>query len=289
MERLENDVLLVEFDKRGAELQRIFRKDLDQEYLWNGDPAYWAKRSPILFPIVGTLKGDTYFYEGKSYRLGRHGFARDMDFEPSHPSSLQIDFMLKSSATSLQHYPFAFELTVSYALEGNALRVSYRVKNPSTRPMYFSVGGHPAFRLPLAANTRYDDYYLDFNEDEVKPRWPITKEGLVEKKSEPLLQSSHILPLSKEMFFRDALVLKYLTSSLLSLKSDLTDRGLDVNFGAFPFLGLWAAKNADFLCIEPWAGIADSVDSNQELVEKEGIQVLDGQEDLEFTWVASFY
>lgn len=286
---IENQHLKVLIHPKGAELQSIFNKDLQLEYLWNGDPAFWAKRSPVLFPVVGTLKNNTYFYNNTAYELGRHGFAREMEFEKESQQFDAIGFLLKSNGDTLKHFPFAFEFRITYQLEGYDLKTTYSVKNLSAGEMYFSVGGHPAFKLPLVEGTAYTDYYLEFNETETSPRWPISKDGLIEKQPQPLLQDTTVLPLSKELFFKDALVLKYPASSVVSLKSDKTAHGLDFDFSGFPFLGIWAAKNADFVCIEPWCGIADSVDTDQQLIHKEGIQQLAAGSVFERTWKASFF
>ncbi len=286
---IENEELKIIISSKGAELQSIYNKKIQLEYLWNGDPAFWAKRSPILFPIVGTLKEDTYYYDNKQYHLSRHGFARGMEFEASQLENDSITFFLNSSETTLENFPFEFELRIIYALQENNLRVSYNVSNISNHEMYFSIGGHPAFKTPLTGETNYEDYYLEFNEEETKPRWPISKDGLIETAPIPLLQQTNILRLSKDLFSKDALVLKNLTSSIVSLKTDKSSHGLDFDFGDFPYLGIWAAKNADFVCIEPWCGIADSVSANQKLVDKEGINKLNAGEIFKRSWIARFY
>ena len=155
--------------------------------------------------------------------------------------------------------------------------------------MYFSIGGHPAFNVPLVEGTEYTDYYLEFNKDEILPRWPISSEGLIEKIPEPFLQSGNILSLNKELFYKDALVFKNPASSMIFLLSNKTNHGLHFNFSGFPYLGIWAAKNADFVCIEPWCGIADSVHSDQQIINKEGINKLSAGEIFERKWIASFY
>ena len=286
---IENEHLKISISKKGAELQSIFNKQTQLEYLWNGNPAFWSKRSPILFPIVGTLKNDIYYYNDKPYKLNRHGFARDMDFEIETPTASAVTFLLRSDETTLRNFPFEFELRVMYSLRENNLRVNYNVSNISNPEMYFSVGGHPAFKVPLVDGMGYDDYYLEFNEEETKPRWPISKDGLIETTPVPLLQQTNVLPLTKELFSKDALVLKNPTSSIVSLKSDKSSHGLDFDFGDFPYLGIWAAKDADFVCIEPWCGIADSVDTNQQLVNKEGINKLNAGEIFQRFWIGSFY
>ena len=244
---------------------------------------------PVLFPIIGTLKHDSYIYRGNSYTMGRHGFAREMNFAVQNKQQESIQFILKDNDYTRTLYPFSFEFTIIYSLQGRNLKVGYKVLNPGQDKMYFSVGGHPAFRLPLVQNTKYEDYRLEFNEEETKPRWPISKEGLIEKMPVPLLEQTDVLPLSKDLFAKDALVLKFPTSSMVSLRSDKTLHGLDFNFDGFPYLGLWAAPNADFLCIEPWCGIADPVDSDQQLTHKEGIISLSPAEEFERSWVVSLF
>jgi len=286
---IQNDNLIVNIAPKGAELQSIFSKPFQLEYIWNADPKFWSKHSPVLFPIVGTLKDNCYFFNNKSYELGRHGFAREMEFTTKEVQDESICFLLRSNEQTLKSYPFEFEFRVTYSLIGASLRVMYTVTNTGKGEMFFSVGGHPAFKVPLVEGTTYDDYYLEFNEEETKPRWPISNEGLIEKTPVPLLQSTDLLPLSKSLFAKDALVLKFPTSSVVSLKSNKTLHGLDFDFTGFPYLGLWAFPNADFVCIEPWCGIADSVDSDQQLIQKEGIEKLAPGLTFERNWTVSFY
>jgi galactose mutarotase-like enzyme len=286
---LENQALRITIDQHGAELQSIFGKMHQLEYLWNGNPAFWPKRSPVLFPIVGTLRDNTYYFNDKAYPMGRHGFAREKDFSPNQHGVESISFSLREDQSTIQVFPFPFEFVITYTLRENTLNTLYQISNRGQSDMYFSVGGHPAFRIPLADGTSYDDYWLEFNEDETKPRWPISAEGLIEKRPVPLLVSSDHLPLTKDLFKKDAIVLKDPTSSIVSIKSEKTPHGLDFDFSGFPFLGIWAAPNADFVCIEPWCGIADSVDSNQQLVNKEGINRLLPGNIFERHWSVSFY
>ena len=286
---IENDRLSVVIHPKGAELQGIFNKMDALEYLWGGDPAFWGKRSPVLFPIVGTLKGDTYFYDDKPYKLSRHGFARDMLFKVSDHRGDAIDLEIGNNEDTLPRYPFLFQLNIHYRLDHDELLVSYRVRNKSKTDLYFSVGGHPAFRVPLVEGTDYTDYYLEFNADRELNRWPISPDGLIEMESIPLLGGTGILPLTRELFFKDALVFKHPESSLVSLKSSKTQHGIDFNISGFNYLGIWAAKNADFVCIEPWCGIADSVNSDQQLVHKEGIIKLKPGDLFEREWKARFF
>lgn len=286
---IENEILKVSVQAKGAELDSIFNKQEQQEYLWSGDPAFWGKKSPVLFPIVGTLKEDTYFYKGKSYKLGRHGFARDMTFSVTAHTNDTITLTLESSAETLAKFPFPFRFAITYWIEQNRLSVLYSVTNTGNGRLFFSVGGHPAFRLPLDEDLDYDDYYLFFNHAEHTGRWPISKEGLIEQDSIPLLGNTDKLPLQKELFYKDAIVLKHLHSDNVKLTSAKSRTGLSFDFKGFPYLGIWAAKNADFVCIEPWCGIADSVTTDQQLEHKEGIQSLEAGETFERSWAVTVF
>jgi galactose mutarotase-like enzyme len=286
---IENEHIIIAMNAKGAELQRIYHKTLGIEYLWDGDPAFWPKHSPVLFPIVGTLKNNSYFYKGKPYSLGRHGFAREMDFEADYGAPDKISFVLGSNEATLLNYPFSFVFTVTYTLIGTRLDTAYTIENTNSEEMYFSVGGHPAFRLPLVEGSAYSDYFLEFDRDKQLPRWPISKDGLIEKTPLEVPDEVGKLWLSKELFFKDALVYKHPASGRVSLRSDKTPHGLDFTMARFPFIGIWAAKNADFVCIEPWCGIADSVDSDQRLEHKEGINKLLAGDKFEQSWSASFF
>jgi galactose mutarotase-like enzyme len=269
---LENEVLKVEVVSKGAELQSIVNKVFGIEYLWNGNAAVWSKRSPVLFPIVGSLKNNTFFYQGKPYQLPRHGFARDMDFEVEKQTPKEITLLLRSSAVTKINYPFDFEFRIRYQLLGDELSTEYMVKNTGNGILLFSVGGHPAFCLPFIAGTQFSDYYLRFEETENLSRWPISKDGLIQNHPIAVLEDTNRLKLQKSLFYGDALVFKYPASSEISLLSGKTPHGIQFQMGEFPFLGIWSAKDADFICIEPWCGIADSVNSDQQLEHKEGIE-----------------
>lgn len=274
---------------KGAELTSLVLKSTNQEYMWSGDPAFWGKFSPVLFPIVGTLKNNQYQYNGQSYTLPRHGFARDQQFAVEQQSADAITFLLKSHEESLKVFPFAFEFRIRYTAHETTLAVTYEVVNPGKEDMYFSVGAHPAFRVPLTSDTDYDDYELAFEREETAPRWPISPDGLIETSATPLLQNTQKLPLTKALFQKDALVLKGLRSSRISLRSEKTNHGLDLDFPGFPFFGIWAAKDADFVCLEPWCGIADGVGASQQLTEKEGINKLGPKETFTRSWTVTLF
>ncbi|MFC1222779.1 aldose 1-epimerase family protein [Pedobacter sp. BG31] len=267
---LENDYIKVSLAAKGAELQGLFSKETKLEYLWNANPKYWAKHSPVLFPIVGSLKNNSFIYQGKHYELPRHGFARDNVFNFEKISESEGIFTLTQNADTLRTYPFYFELKLKYQLIDRKLKLTYEVKNTGTSELLFSIGAHPAFAVPNTPDTVYEDYYLSFNADEQLTYWKL-EDGLVTNETKNIALNAHKLKLTHELFYNDALVFKNLQSNSISLLNTKNDNGLHFNFEEFPFFGIWAAPDAPFVCLEPWCGVADGVNHNQELSGKEGI------------------
>lgn len=274
MHSIFNDTISIKVSEKGAELQSVYHQQNRLEYLWSGDPVYWAKKSPVLFPIVGALKNNAYQYKGKEYQLDRHGFARNANFELIKKTDNSLTFSLKSNEQTKASYPFDFVFSVKYALQENKLQVTFIVENTGSENLLFSIGAHPAFAVPLVLGTKYEDYYLQFSQAEDADRWLVSAEGLIEITQTPLLKNENRLPLKKELFYKDALVFKHLQSDAISILSDKTLHGIKVSFSNFPYMGIWAAKDADFVCIEPWCGIADSVNASGNLEDKEGINTL---------------
>jgi galactose mutarotase-like enzyme len=286
---LENNILSVAISTRGAELQSIIHKDFGLEYMWSGDPKFWGKKSPVLFPIVGELKNNSYQYKDKSYQLNRHGFARDMVFEVTKQDKEGIVFTLNSNEETFAKYPFQFSFSVGYKLDSNRLSVIYVVRNTGKEEMLFSVGGHPAFKIPLVDGTTFEDYFLEFNHFENASRWPVSKDGLIKDTPIQVIEHTDKLPLKKSLFYEDALVFKHLLSRSIYILSSKTSHGLKVNFHGFPYLGVWSAKDADFVCIEPWCGIADSGNGSGNLADKEGINILSPGMSFERTWYVELF
>ncbi|MBO9593162.1 MAG: aldose 1-epimerase family protein [Niabella sp.] len=282
--QIENSVVKIAVSEKGAELQSLIDRSTGQEYMWSGDPEVWGKHSPALFPIVGALKDNTYQYEGQWYQLNRHGFAREMDFSVVGQLADELVFLLKSTAETLKLYPFEFDFKIKYQLEGRTLNVTYDVHNTGNKTMWFSVGGHPAFKLPLFKGDAYVEYYLEFAEKEDAGRWPIEAGGLLAQDSVPFFNNTNILRLNKGLFAKDAVVLKDLKSRKLALRSDKNGKGFAFTWEGFPYLGIWAAPGADFVCIEPWCGIADTVGTSQDFTKKEGINSLEPGQHFERTW-----
>lgn len=288
MVTIENEKLKAVISSKGAELQSLINKETGIEYMWSGDVAYWGKYSPVLFPIVGSLKADTYFYKEKACHLSRHGFAREKIFLKDQLSLDEAVFTLTQDTETLALYPFAFILRLRYRLDDNQLTVTYEVSNNGYDALLFSVGAHPAFAVPVVEGTDYDDYYLNFNSTEQLYRWKL-QDGLIADHAVPLPTQNGILPLAHELFYEDAIVLKNMQSNRITIGCTKHAHGIHFNFNQFPFFGIWAAKDANFICLEPWCGIADSVNSNQQLTDKEGIISLPVNSNWQRSWMVECF
>jgi galactose mutarotase-like enzyme len=280
---LQNEKLTAVIENKGAELQQLTHNDTGINYMWSGDAAYWGKFSPVLFPIVGGLKNDTYYYKDKLYQLPRHGFARDRQFTPQQISATEVVFTLQQDTQTLAVYPFAFTLKIRYQLNNNWLACTYEVYNPGDDILLFSIGAHPAFAVPLKNDLQYSDYYLEFNKAEPLQRWKL-QNGLIATHAETVPTNNGRLALQPSLFYEDAIVLKNLQSNCITLTSGKHAPGFNFYFNGFDFFGIWAAKDAPFVCLEPWCGIADSVNHNQQLMDKEGINLLEPGENFVRTW-----
>ncbi|EPY5415291.1 aldose 1-epimerase family protein [Listeria monocytogenes] len=276
MIKLENEVLLVEMKTAGAELTLIFHKDTGLEYLWNADSKFWGRHSPVLFPTVGRLVEDTYLVDGKPYHLGQHGFARDRDFQVVEQTEKSVRFELDADEDSLAVYPYKFKLSIIYTIEKNTVAVSYEVENTDNKRIYFSIGAHPAFNLPLTDGTTFEDYYLDFGTEENLETLCLEgpyRSGEIKKVVD---EAARYLPLNYDLFKNDALIFEALKQKEMTIKSDKTPHFVKVSFPEFPFVGVWTAKaGTPFLCIEPWYGIADGAGESVELRDKAGIEHLE--------------
>jgi galactose mutarotase-like enzyme len=286
---LENAHLKITINSKGAELLSLYNKETQLEYLWNGDANYWPKTSPVLFPIVGGLKNNEYSFEDKKYTLTRHGFARDNEYEVKQVDETKIVFTLKSNETTLANYPFHFIFSVEYSIEKNKLYCKYFVQNTGENKMYFSVGAHPAFNIPLSNNTSFNDWFLEFNTNENCGIYPINAAGLIENKAVPFLNNTNQLALTKELFYKDALIFKELQSTQIKIKSNLSNNGLAMDFKGFPYYGIWAAKDANFVCLEPWCGLGDAENTTSDITTKEGIEILNSQQTFERVWSIEMY
>lgn len=261
--QIKNQFLEASFDSLGAELISLISKG--REYIWEGNSEFWNKQSPILFPTIGSLKNDTYFFEGEEYHLPRHGFAREKEFDVIEQKDDKIIFSLKSDEETLKVYPFIFELQIQYRLVENQLEVQYKVKNNSEDEMFFSIGGHPGFAL----SENFENYSLVFEtNDELK--YSLLENHLLADETQILETVNNNLALNYSLFEKDALVFKNHQIQSVTIQENGKDF-VKVSFKNFSDLGIWTKINAPFICIEPWFGHADLIKTNQKLQEKEGI------------------
>lgn len=268
--QIKNEFLEATFDTAGAEL--ISLKSNEREFIWKMNLDFWNRHSPILFPIIGSLKDDTYFFEGKEYHLPRHGFAREKQFKVVEKSNDKIVFSLKEDTETLKVYPFHFELQIEYRLVENRLEVHYRVENTSKNKMYFSIGGHPGFGLAKSFN----EYSLLFETDN-ELKFSLLENDLLSDKTQVLEVENKRLDLNYQLFEKDALVFRNHQIRSVIIQEDGSNL-IKVKFQNFLDLGIWTKVNAPFICIEPWFGHADEVKTSQKLEEKAGIQILEEKE-----------
>ncbi len=281
---IENEHLKAWIKPKGAELKSLVNKHNKIEHIWDANPFYWAKSSPALFPIVGALKDGIFNFKGKTYYMERHGFARDQVFEVESKTKESVTFVLHDSDVSLKMFPFAFKLALHYSLNENVLSLKYEVINTGENEMYFSLGAHPAFQVPFDSQGGYNQYVLEFNRDSNLCRWLINNDGLLTGEKRDMELNGNQLALSRELFDEDALVMKDLKSNVITLKTTQSDNYLKFNFEGFSYFGIWAAKKAPFVCLEPWCGIADSTEHNHDLTKKEGINKLEVGSVFERSW-----
>ncbi|MCL2226118.1 MAG: aldose 1-epimerase family protein [Oscillospiraceae bacterium] len=254
---IQNELLKVSASDFGAELNSIVSGGM--EYLWQGDAGHWQGRAPILFPIVGKLKGGAMLYDGNKYIMKNHGICRDATFVLADKADDSLTFSLRSSEETKKVYPFDFELLVTYKLEGQALSTTLRVTNRYAMDIFFSIGGHPAFNCPLTPGEAFEDYEIVLNEKEIQGNRLLNQDGLISNKTAPFFNDSSIIPMDYGHFHRHGtLVFKNLNSTEATLRSKRSGIGVTLGFEGFQYFAVWTKQNAPFICLEPWQGICDS-------------------------------
>ena len=288
---LENSILKVELDSFGAEIKSVFSKTTDREYLWNGDKIYWGRTSPVLFPFVGGLQNKEYHYNGKTYPMGQHGFARDMEHSLLNQDNTSIWFELLSNEETLAKYPFPFSLQIGYELNENSVNVLWKVKNTGGSPMYFSIGAHPAFLCPIHGEADKSGYRLYFRGlKEVRHHGNDGDLGLA-------LDEDLILPLedcraviTPDFFDRCTYMIEGNQTNEVGIEDPNGNRYVTVYFDT-PLFAIWSpeGKNAPFLCIEPWYGRCDRIDFHGQLQEREYENRLEAGETFERSYRMEFH
>ena len=256
---LENMYLRVTINQQGAEISRILSKENGYEYMWNGDEKFWKRTSPVLFPIVGSLKDGKFTVDGKDFFMSQHGFARDMDFKMiKQPDGKKIIFRLENDENTLNRYPYKFALEIQYDLDGYCIKNTWRVINLDDKQIHFQIGGHPAFMCPLGGKGKQSDYFLNFDTDKDLTYSLLNSNGLVESEGNVLKNDGGLVNIDEHMFDKDALIFEGSQANKVSLCTPEGMAYVSVIFDA-PLFGIWspAGKGAPFICIEPWFGRAD--------------------------------
>jgi galactose mutarotase-like enzyme len=253
---------------QGAQLSLLHDAD-DRDLQWQGDPAIWAGRAPLLFPIVGMLVGGQYHTGGHSYALPRHGFARNRRFAVSQSGPASVTFRLSADAQTLAVYPFPFELDVNFTVEEATLAVTSWIRNRGTHDMPASLGYHPAFVWPLPYGADRAAHFIEFERDEPAPIRCLDGNGLLTPQRLATPVQNRRLALRDELFVADALIFDQIVSRTVTYGSDIGPR-IALSFPGVPYLGVWSKPGANFICIEPWHGITDPQGFGGELQDKPG-------------------
>ena len=273
---LKNNLLTVVVSSRGAELQSIRSNRVGEEFLWQGDPAFWGRRSPVLFPIVGAVWNGEFRVDGQVYKMNQHGFARDMEFKPVETDAEnEVWFELESDDETLEHFPYRFRMMVGYALEGERISVMWKVENIDSKEICFQIGAHPAFNYPEFNAT--DGVHAYFNIDGRDHHAQVIEDkgcvGFDEK--EIAVDSDSMIALGRDTFADDAIILADGQVGRVSMLDREKRPYLTLLFDS-PVVGLWSptSGNAPFVCIEPWWGRADRVGFDGDFSEREYVNSL---------------
>ena len=272
---IESQYLSAKISLIGAELISLYDKELQREYIWQGDEQYWSRHAPILFPIVGKLNHDRYRVGHRYFNLSQHGFARDREFELISASSDELRLRLSWGQESFKVYPFKFILDVHFKIYGPVLTVNYEVKCPEKRDIFFSIGSHPAFNIPFS-DGRFEDYFLEFEFNEFSgPHYLENDLADFDQKPNMAVFSGKKLHFTEKLFEKGALIFKDVKSDKITLKNKINDREIVFDIGEAPYLGIWKPAGAPFVCVEPWFGVADVVGASDDFLKKEGVIHLD--------------
>lgn len=269
---LKNHNLTVNIDENGAEIKSIFCNGI--ENMWDGNPEIWNNSAPVLFPICGSLKDNKYIYDGKEYTLEKHGYAKNTIFDIELLTETKVIFLHKSTNETKKCFPFDYEFRVVYEIEKSCVKIEYNILNTSNKTMYFSTGSHEAYSTPEGIEA----YDIIFSKNENLESMSIYN-GLISTETKPVLKDNNILPLCEKYFEKGSLIFKNLNSDSIVLRNRKTGRALKIEFDYAQYFIIWHKPNANFICLEPWAGLTDMVDSSYEIKEKEGIIALTSGKD----------
>ena len=271
-----NECLTVDIEDFGAQLASV-RSHSGTEYLWQGDADIWARRAPILFPILGRLKDNTYLLQGQPYTIPTHGFARDMVCEVVEQSPTRASFRLTDTPETRKVYPFAFSLTVTYALEGSRLTKSHRIENHSSVEMLYELGAHDGFQAPLSQGEKMGDYAIRLPGLDAIAPYGMDEACMVTPKGDSIPLTEGRMPLTPATYGLDTVILDQPPQARAVLADGQDRPRVTVDFGDFAYLGIWTQNkpfDTNYVCIEPWTTLPDATFVGRELGDKAGIRRL---------------
>lgn len=290
MQTIQNQALTAVIDEVGAQLMSITAAD-GAEYLWNGDSAYWSGRAPNLFPYVGRLTNDRYAYGGKEYEMTRHGFAKRAVFAPADQGGANLTLRITDTPESRESYPFSFRFDVSYVLEGDTVVVVYAVENRGHETMYFGIGGHPGFRVPLEEGKGFEDYRLTFAQPSQPCRVLLSDNYMLSGHDAPYpLEDGTTLPLRHGLFDDDAIILKNFERTM-TLSAGEGTHGLTLSCPQMRYLGIWHQPKTDapYVCLEPWASLPSRQDVVEDLTQQNDLVSLEPGQHYENRWTITIF
>lgn len=283
--QIKNDLLKVKIQDHGGSLCSVRDRE-GTEYLWQGNPAYWEEKAPNLFPYIGRLTRETYAFEGQTYHMGIHGFIKDSYLQVAEQGEDFIRLFLEDNDVTWELYPFHFRYEVAYRLLKNSIQIQYRVVNRDDKTMYFGIGGHPGFNVPLEPDKCFEDYYLQFPKDAGMNRVNITPACFVGEGAGTFpLEEGNILSLRHNLFDQDAIILQDIPEEV-SLMARGGRKGVKVVFPQMKYLGLWHAPKTDapYICIEPWSSLPSRQDVVEDLAAQPGLIALNPERIYENSW-----
>lgn len=268
---LTNGSVSATINEKGAELSSLKKNGID--YMWYADPAYWGRTSPVLFPFVGSLKNKSYRYDGQTYSMNQHGFARDNMFTCTYESATELHFKFCDTEDTYAIYPFHFCLEIQYLLENDKLQVRWIVKNTDSKDLLFSIGAHPAFLCPWKNEGQQSEYCIRLKKNGI-PLQSLTssviRDGLCSDEKAVLTLENGKIAVHEHLFDDDALVLEGNQTDEVALVTPDGNEYISVRFNC-PVMGIWSppGKSAPFVCIEPWYGRCDSTTFDGQLEDRE--------------------
>ncbi len=274
---LKYDLTTAVIDTSGAQLLSL-RDRNGKEYMWQREPKFWPRTSPVLFPAIGNSRGGKTIFDGQWYELSKHGFAKEMEFKAERRTESEVLLAIKDTEETRRCYPYEFGFSICFKLTEAGIWTEYQVENQGSKTMYYCLGAHPGFNCPMEEGESFEDYRLQFDHEEDCHAVVYDLEALEFDRGKPgyHLERTSVLPLRYELFDSDAVYFEGLKSKKVSLIHGSTGKGVQVSFEDFASVAFWTpmGKQAPFLCIEPWNGSAICSDEDDEFAHKHDVQRL---------------